>query len=140
MTKQNVSKFGLRRINALKSKQHEFYELVFEGVPQLESFEKKLEAKYQSEFRSIMTIMDLCSNGQLLPQNKMKDITPHKQSIKEYEFKTRHLRIYAIQHPGSKVVVLCGYKNNQTSDIVRFRALKQQLLSEQKEQINYGKK
>lgn len=138
MTKQNVRKFGLKRIESLKAKQHPFFDLLIDGIAQLEAFENSLEAQYKSEFRTALTIMDMCSNGQSLPKTKMRDITPQKVPVKEYEFKTRNLRFYAIQYPGGKVVVFCGYKNNQASDISRFRSLKDQFLSEQKE--DNGKK
>jgi hypothetical protein len=132
VTKQNIIKFGLRKINAVKAKQHEFYELSINGVFQLEEFERNLEEIYSSEYKKLLTIMDACSNGVSLPHTKMKDITPNKDSIKEYEFKSKNLRIYAIQQPGSKLVIFCGHKNNQKAEIRKFRSIKQQFLEHSK--------
>ncbi|UPK69703.1 hypothetical protein [Chitinophaga filiformis] len=128
MTKQNSSIFELRQIEAIKSRQHKFYDLSINGVFQLAEFESNLENKYQAELRTLLSIMDHCSNGGTLPKEKMRDITPRKQTVKEYEFKSKNLRIYAIQQPGSKVVIFCGYKNSQDSDISQFRHLKRNFL------------
>lgn len=129
MTKQNSPKFDLIKIDAVKAKQHTFYELSVNGVKPLQSFEIALkESAYEGELHAILAYMDYCSNGQFPPVSKMKDITPKKEAVKEYEFKSKHLRIYAIQQPGCKIVILCGYKNSQDSDISKFRSLKQQYL------------
>jgi putative component of toxin-antitoxin plasmid stabilization module len=139
VTKQNSCKFGLVRVEAVKAKQHEFFELEIHGVKQLSIFEAELEAKYQGEFRAILTYMDYCSNGNLVPVAKMKDITPHKDPVKEFEFKSKHLRIYAIQQSCGKIVVFCGFKNTQPEDIRQFRSIKEQYLLQVNKEHN-GKK
>ncbi|WP_343671699.1 hypothetical protein [Chitinophaga sp.] len=139
MTKQNITNFGFKEISAVKGKQHSFYDLSINGVFQLEAFEAELEANYKSELRTIITYMDYCSNGGTLPHTKMKDITPHGETIKEYEFKSKHIRVYGIQQPGGKLIIFCGYKNSQPSDIVRFRSLKRKFMETPKEHI-HGKK
>lgn len=129
MTKQNSPKFDLVKINAVKAKQHIFYELSVNGIQPLQAFEIALKGStYEGEYNSILTYMDYCSNGQFPPVSKMKEITPKKEVVKEYEFKSKHLRIYAIQQPGSKIVILCGFKNSQDNDISKFRSLKKQYL------------
>jgi hypothetical protein len=72
--------------------------------------------------------MSFIANLNSLPHSKFKDITPDKEEIKEYEFKSKHLRIYCIKKPNGKIIILGGYKNNQSSDIIKFRSIKQQYL------------
>ncbi|MEO6830639.1 MAG: hypothetical protein ABI378_00410, partial [Chitinophagaceae bacterium] len=59
-----------------------------------------------------------------LPETKFKDITPKGETIREYEFKSKHLRVYAVQKPGGKVVVLGGFKTTQKSDIATMKRIK----------------
>jgi hypothetical protein len=73
--------------------------------------------------------MEFVANGISLPASKFKDITPKKQIVKEYEFKSRHLRLYAIKTSKGKIVVLCGYKNKQNRDIRTFRSIKKRYLA-----------
>ena len=73
--------------------------------------------------------MEYLGNNGTLPKTKFRDVTPKGEKIKEYEFKSKHLRIYAIQKTNGKIVILGGYKNNQDKDFLRFRSLKKQLLT-----------
>lgn len=73
--------------------------------------------------------MDLVANLQSLPETKFKDITPAKETVKEYEFKSKNLRAYAfhIKKTG-KIVAYWGFKNSQKKDIVKFQSIKKQYL------------
>lgn len=123
-----MSKFALEKIKAIKGKQS-FYDLKVNEVGQFESFSNELEEQYKSELVTLNARMDLVANLNRLPKEKFRDITPKKQTVKEYEFKTRHLRLYAIHiEKTGKVIVLGGYKNTQKSDIPSFRSLKSQFL------------
>ena len=139
-----MSKFATKPIKAIKGRQ-QFEELVIlnkdtdttkidlETVPGVwEAYEESLEAKYRSQFYSIVAYMELVSNLQALPASKFKDITPAGDKIKEFEFKYQDLRVYAIKIPNGKLIVLGGYKNRQAHDIKKFRSLKKQYL----EQVN----
>lgn len=106
-------------------------EAVDEQVPYvgvLDEYENKLESKYRSSFRSLLAIMDRVANLQGLPVEKFRDITPDKQTVKEYEFKCQDLRVYAIKIANGKMILLGGYKNNQSEDISGFRSLKKEYL------------
>lgn len=128
--------FALKKIEAIKGGQI-FYSLVKNDCCTLSHFENELEEKYKSEFRSIIAYMDLVANGQSLPSNKFKDITPVKSDIKEYEFKSKHLRIYCIHlKKTGKIVACCGYKNQQKNDIKKFRSTKNIFVNEL-EKIEY---
>lgn len=73
--------------------------------------------------------MEEISQFKLLPATKYKDITPLKQSSKEYEIKTRHLRVYLFHDKLSgKIIVTGGKKTTQVKDIKRFRKIKEEYL------------
>lgn len=123
-----MSRFALEKITAIKGKQT-FYDLKVNEIGQLETFSNGLEVQYKSELVTLVARMDLVANLNRLPKQKFRDITPKKETVKEYEFKTKHLRVYAIHiEKTGKVVVLCGHKNTQKSDISSFRSLKRQFL------------
>tara|TARA_R110002020_G_scaffold119634_3_gene272929 strand:- start:47 stop:439 length:393 start_codon:yes stop_codon:yes gene_type:complete len=125
-----MPKFALEKIESIKGKQS-FFDLKVNGVGQFESFSEQIEAIYRTELVTVNARMDLIANLNRLPKTKFRDITPKKESVKEYEIKTRNLRIYLIHiEKTGKVVVLAGYKNNQKSDFVSFRSLKKQFLKE----------
>ncbi|OOV25053.1 hypothetical protein BXU11_16005 [Flavobacterium sp. LM5] len=123
-----MSKFALKDIESINGKQT-FNQLEVNGQKQLDKFEADLsDTTYISEFKTLLTYMEYVANNKTLPQTKFKDITPKKQQVKEYEFKSKHLRVYAIQQTNGKIIVLGGFKNNQKDDINRFRSLKKQYL------------
>lgn len=123
-----MSKFAIEKIKAIKGKQS-FYDLKVNEVCQFEAFSNNIEDLYKSELITLNARMDLVANLIRLPKEKFRDITPDKETVKEYEFKTKHLRVYAIHiEKTGKVIVLCGHKNTQKSDIPSFRSLKSQFL------------
>jgi hypothetical protein len=78
--------------------------------------------------------MNRVANLQSVPKEKFRDVTPHGQSCKEYEFKFGDLRVLSIKITNGQLVLLGGYKNQQSSDFIKFRSLKAQYL----ESINYN--
>lgn len=124
-----MTKFTIERINAISCHQ-EFDQLVIAGTGQLDIFEKGLNnTSYQSEFKTLLAYMEYLGNNGSLPKTKFRDVTPKGEKVKEYEFKSKHLRIYAIQKTNGKIIILGGYKINQDKDFSRFRSLKKQLLA-----------
>ena len=62
-------------------------------------------------------------------KQKFRDITPKKDWVKEYEAKTKNLRVYLIhQEKKGRIIVLAGQKNTQKKDIKKFRSIKKQYL------------
>ncbi|QKZ12254.1 hypothetical protein [Spirosoma sp. KUDC1026] len=123
--------FTVRKVDAVQAKQ-ELDELEIDGIGQLTAFEQTLEETDKrsfSEFRTLITYMNYVSDGKSLPNTKFRDVTPDGERVKEYEFKSKHLRIYAIKKEGGKLIILCGFKTTQKSDFRRFRSLKQQYLN-----------
>lgn len=123
--------FALKKVESIQAKQ-ELDELVVDGVGQLAAFEELLTSNhkhYLSEFRTMLSYIEYVANGNSLPDTRFKDVTPAGVVIKEYEFKSKHLRLYAIKQLNGKVIILGGLKTKQTEDFKRFRSLKKQYLN-----------
>lgn len=126
-----MAKFALRKVEAIAAKQ-ELDELVIDGIGQLDLFEKFLNEnhkQYLTELQMLFVYMEYAANGQSLPETKFRDVTPQGDIVKEYEFKSKHLRIYAIKKLNGKIVILGGLKTTQKADFKRFRSLKAQYLN-----------
>lgn len=118
--------FVLKKLDAVVGKQS-FFELVIDDNSQFNEYCLSIEnnKQYYSELLKILTLMNLVSQLKMLPQTKFKDITPNKESVKEYEFKSKHLRVYAFHLVKTgKIVAYGGYKNTQKEDISKFRSYK----------------
>jgi putative component of toxin-antitoxin plasmid stabilization module len=125
-----MSTFVLKKLDAVVGKQS-FFELVIDDNSQFNDYCQgiKNNKQYYSELLKIFTLMNLVSQLKMLPQTKFKDITPNKESVKEYEFKSKHLRVYAFHlEKTGKIVAYGGYKNTQKEDISKFRSYKSRYL------------
>jgi putative component of toxin-antitoxin plasmid stabilization module len=125
-----MSTFVLKKLEAVVGKQ-QFFELVVDGNSQFDEYcrEVKDNKQYYSELLKIFTLMNQVSQLKMLPQTKFKDITPKKEAVKEYEFKSKHLRVYAFHMERTgKIVAYGGYKNAQKDDIPKFRSYKSRYL------------
>ena len=125
-----MATFVLKEIEAVKGKQ-KFFELFVDGESQFGDFCSELRSnkQYFSELLTILALMDRVAQLKMLPKSKFRDITPKKTSVKEYEFKTKHLRVYAFHMERTgKIVAYGGYKNTQSEDITRFRSFKNRYL------------
>ena len=106
--------------------------MVIDGEGQLALFEQEIKQKhdrYLTELQMILLYIEYAANGQSLGETKFRDLTPVGESVKEYEFKSKHLRVYAIKKPNGKIIVLGGLKTTQKADFRRFRSLKAQYLN-----------
>lgn len=135
-----MSKFvikNIREVNGIQEckqivilKNDENPEAISEEQPGVfDEYQAELQQKYTNSFIGIVSIMNRVANLQTVSPDKFKDITPHGESVKEFEFKFGDLRVYAIKIPGGKLTILCGYKNRQKKDISKFRSLKKQYLA-----------
>lgn len=130
-----MSKFALERMDEIRGDQR-FDKLVVDGVAQFDEFEKDVIGQYGAEFRSLLLIMNQVSEGYSLPKTKFHPYNKGEKGVREYEFKTRNLRAYAIEQPGGKIVVYGGTKARQRKDQNIFRKLKNEYL----ESINHDKR
>lgn len=124
-----MCKFALKKIEAINGKQ-EFDKLEINGICQFDEFENELKGnkKYKAELVSIYAYMEEASINNTLPEKKFKDITPAKETVKEYEFRSKNLRVYAIKKENGKIVIFGGYKNRQKKEMRKFRAIKKEYL------------
>jgi len=124
-----MSKFALEKIKAIEGAQT-FDKLLIDNECQFDNFEEGLKNndKLLTELGKIYGYMEDVANGRSLPVNKFKDITPTKELVKEYEFKSKNLRVYAIKKENGKIIILGGYKNKQKKDIRKFRSIKRRFL------------
>ena len=130
---KNMPTFALRKIEAIKGKQ-EFDKLIVDGKCPFDDFENNLEAQYKSELIGIYHHMQDVADLKKLPKTKFhfydNDKKKKNQSgVREFEFKTKHLRIYGITQPNGKLVITGGTKANQKTDQNVFRKLKNLYLS-----------
>jgi hypothetical protein len=129
-----MPKFALKKMETIVGKQ-QFFELLIDNVSQYEQFEAEIRdnPQYLSEMKTILAYMNLVAELRLrLPKNKFRDITPSKDKVKEYEFKSDHLRVYAFHlEMTGKIVAYWGYKNNQSKDMRRFRSIKKSFIETQ---------
>lgn len=127
-----MPKFALERIETIEGRQV-FEKLLIDGQCQFDDFEAEVSKnpKYYSELGSIYHYMERVANNESLPETKFKDITPKKEAIKEYEFKSKNLRVYALKKENGKIIVLGGYKNRQKKDIRSFQSIKKRFLESQ---------
>ncbi len=116
-----MPKFVFRIIQEVDGKQA-FYKLVSDDVCDLDEFERNLPSKYESQKESMYMIMQRMS--EIKPLNEY-DYKPRKDLHENaLEFKTRHLRYYGMKVEGTgKVIVLCGYKNDQKKDERKIKKL-----------------
>jgi hypothetical protein len=136
-----MAKFGLKRITCVKGRQ-KFYQLTINGfsdyqVPiskdqgderqsgMLDLFESSLETRYRKDLVKIYAYMNMVAYNEAVPGTKYHELKREKKDLfPDFEFKSGDLRIYGAKLPGSKVIMLAGFKNRQKADIRKFRSLK----------------
>lgn len=117
--------FVLEQIDAIIGKQR-FDKLIveedgFRKCP-FDEFENEQKQFFPNEIVQLYAYMNQVANLKALPEEKFH---PYDNGDpREYEFKTKHLRLYCIEQPGGKIVVYGGTKARQRLDTSRFRALK----------------
>lgn len=144
-----MPKFAVKEIISVRGK-YKFFQLVIDegynstlelndktGI--LDEYENNLEDRYKSDFRNMQTTMNLVANLKPVPDKKFKKLKGSR-GFAEFEFKNGDLRVYGIAVPGGKLIILGGYKNDQSKDIRRMRSLKRQVIDSLNNQLDDGKK
>lgn len=123
-----MNKFALKFINEITGR-IKIFVLLVNNHSEYEDFERKIETEgsYSSELVTIQTRLQDIADGKLLPKEKFRNITPKKELIKEYEIKTRHLRVYLFHEEKTGRVIVCGGKKiTQQKDMNHFRLIKKE--------------
>ena len=124
-----MEKFSLKLIKSVQGKQ-KFYKLIEDDFCPFDAFQTEIKnSNYLSELLTIYAYMEMISNLKTLPNTKFRDITPNKSTAKEYEIKSKHLRVYLFHEENTGKIIVCGgHKTSQKSDIKYFRNLKKAYL------------
>lgn len=119
-------RFALKKIEQIEGKL-QFYKLFVNDVCEYDTFWVQCEqdGNLKSELVTLQARMQQLADLKTLPVEKHRDLTPKHETVKEYEIKTKHLRIYTFHDKeNGRIIVLGGKKTNQVSDIKRFRNIK----------------
>jgi len=119
-----MRRFALKYIDEIVGRLKIFKLLVIENCEYAEN-------SYSSELVIIQTRLQEIADGKLLPKEKFRNITPKKELVKEYEIKTRHLRVYLFhEEKTGRVIVYGGKKTTQQKDINHFRRIKNEYFNQ----------
>lgn len=115
-----MANFQKKPYEEIENSKYDFYTLYRDGKCEYEEFVISLSQKSElEELQKIKAIMDKV-DGNNLPKTKYRHISSGKRSDRRndiYEFKSKHLRIYAIKGIGDYYLILGGYKKTQDKDI-----------------------
>lgn len=112
--------FALENFNEVKGNRITFNKLKVDDNCLLDEFENNIKGnkQYYSEYKTILSYMNLAANGICLPNTKFNIIKSGKFDVLRFEFKSKHLRVYGFGNfNDNKVIVLGGMKKNQDKDI-----------------------
>jgi putative component of toxin-antitoxin plasmid stabilization module len=125
-----MSKFVLKEYNNVIGK-IKFFKIIEDKICYWDDFCREIQkdANLEDQLITVISRMNDIANLRMLPKEKFRDITPKKQTIKEYEIKTKDLRVYFIKDELGNLVLIGGKKNSQPEDIKRFRAIKKAYLN-----------
>ena len=127
-----MSIFALKKIDAIKGKQ-ELVKLKVDDKCPFDEFENGVGKQYLSELVGIYHNMQDVADLKSLPDTKfhfydLNKKQKNKDGVREFEFKSKHLRVYGITMPNGKIIITGGTKANQKDDQNTFRKLKAQYL------------
>jgi putative component of toxin-antitoxin plasmid stabilization module len=126
-----MNKFALKHIDEIVGRL-KIFKLLVNNRSEYDEFESKIEMEgtYISELVTIQARLQDIVDGKLLPKEKLRNITPKKELVKEFEIKTRHLRVYLFHEENTGRVIVCGgKKTTQQKDINHFRRIKREYLN-----------
>ncbi len=123
-----MPKFALEKIEAVSGKQ-QFDKLVVDGICPFDEFEKNLESQYKPELVGIYNSMNNVANLKTLPEKKYHFYNDAKGEYREFEFKSKNLRVYGITQKNGKIIILGGTKAKQKSDEKEFRSIKKKYIA-----------
>ena len=115
--------FALEKLEGVDGKQ-QFDKLLINGTAPFDEFERDIGDNYKPELTGIYAVMNEVANLKSVPYNKFHPYSDGKDGVREYEFKSKHLRVYAIEQQGGKIIIIGGTKANQKKDESEFHRIK----------------
>jgi len=123
-----MSKFVTKVVESIKAR--EIVEQLFiDDIGQLDLLEQSLTGTtYRGEFIGLIAFIQHFANGGQ-PGKKVKYLKGNEGPT-EFEFISKHLRIYAIQQPGKKIIIYGGFKKaaDSSDNIAVFRSIKKEYI------------
>lgn len=126
-----MSKFVIEEIVEIRGKQ-KFFKLLNNGKCEFEEFCKDClkDPLMKKQLAQIVTRMGYIADLKYdrLDKTKFRELSGRDKNDahKDYEIKTKHLRLYFFKDVNGQVVVLGGTKGEQGEDIKRMRAIKKE--------------
>lgn len=106
-----MPKFETKKVEEINSDEL-VEELFIDGIGQLDKFRKELSrTTFETELDSLILFIEHFANGGH-PGKKMKVLKNPTPGGMEFEFISKHLRLYAIQQPNKKLIVF-GVRKKQ---------------------------
>lgn len=128
--------FALKQIRDIgKNGLFDFHELVVDGVRPLKEFydSVKHDPKLYDEIWGIYENFDLHARGAHLPYSEAHQLEDSDQGGVEWEFKSKHIRVFCFKASQGKIIVMAEFKEpkrkNQENQLRRFRNLKRDYLA-----------
>ena len=124
-----MSKFVPKLIQSVSINTSIYY-LLINGKNLYEEFHIKNSSKkeYKNQFGRIQNILMTIGKNEIekLPKTKFKQLKRNKGDSKiDYEIRTSDFRVYLFKDDDiGKIIVLGGFKKNQTKDLKKLRSLK----------------
>lgn len=125
-----MSKFVLKPFNNVTGT-IKFFKLIEDTYCYYDDFCRNIQqdSNLEQQLLTIVSRMNDVANLRSLPKQKYRDVTPIKETVKEYEIKTADLRLYLIKDETGNLVLLGGKKSTQDEDFKTFRLLKKRYLN-----------
>ncbi len=126
-----MSIFAKQKMEEICGEQQVFEKLIINDVCWLDLFEENITSDKQllSEYKTILAYMNLLANGLKLPLTKFKEIKGGSMLCKRFEFKSKHLRVYALDEYREQIIILGGFKSTQKADINRLNAIAKEYIN-----------
>ena len=84
----------------------------------------KIEEQYKVELVGIYNYMQNVADLKSVPYERFHFYDEGKNGVREFEFKSKHLRVYGITKVNGKIIITGGTKVNQRVDQNEFRRIK----------------
>lgn len=124
--------FALQEMHEIKGRLKVF-KLLMNDACLYDELERDIEREgnLKTELLTIATRLHEMADLKMMPPNKFKDITPSKETNKEYEIKTANLRVYLFHEKNTGRIIVCGgKKRTQQADIKHFRRIKKEYFNQ----------
>jgi len=126
-----MTRFTLERVTEIVEK-IDFYYLLVDGKNQYKAFEELIstEGNYLKEIDQLQIRMQFVAQRKTLPISQLRPL-----GNKEYELKTKHIRLFYFHHENCGHVIVFAVKKDpktkrQNQQITKFRNLKKQYLDQ----------